>query len=95
MCETVELLEARHLVEQLAYEEIRHYLSEQFIADPVGFMQQHGKRPEDLNGADLRGFYKRALAEGIQVRQTSPAAFRMKFMEGRMFGEARVRCNHH
>ncbi len=76
----------RHLLEQLAYEEIRHYMSQQFLLDPPLFMHTHGCRPEDLNGAQLRTFYREALKQGINVRQTSPEHFRRKFQAGLIFG---------
>lgn len=75
----------RHLVEQQAYEEIRHILSNQFVLDPVMFMQSHGKRPEDMNGQDLRTFYREAYPLGLEVRPTSTLGFKEKFQAGKFF----------
>lgn len=81
----VSLQTEKHLLEQLAYEEIRKHLSRQFVLDPVMFMRSHGKRPEDFNGQDLRSFYREAIHQGLQVRQTTPLGFKQKFNEGRFF----------
>lgn len=83
--DVINLQSQKHLIEQLAYEEIRHYLVQHFVLDPVLFMQTHKKRPEDLNGAYLRKFYRQALKQGIQVRQTVPEHFRKKFLAGLFF----------
>jgi hypothetical protein len=79
----------RHLLEQLAYEEIRRFLSQQFLLDPVLFMNTHGKRPEDLDGAYLRSYYKEALHQGITVQQSAPPLFRRKFQDGKMFHQSK------
>jgi hypothetical protein len=75
----------RHLIEQLAYEEIRHYLSNMFVLDPVLFMMTHSKRPEDLGGQELRDFYHEAIDKGLDVRQSTPLGFREKFKAGTFF----------
>ena len=75
----------RHLIEQLAYEEIRHYLSNQFVLDPVMFMQSHGKRPEDLSGQELRDFYHETIQYGLDIRLNTPVGFREKFKAGTFF----------
>lgn len=86
MSQTVmDLQVRRHLMEQLAYEEIRHFLSQQFLFDPVQFMQIHGKRPEDLNGAYLRSYYDEALEMGMTPKQEVHTGFNVKFQNGRFF----------
>ena len=75
----------RHIHEQLAYTEIRTFLSNQFVLDPVMFMQLHGKRPEDLNGADLRSCYHASLQHGLSAPQNAPLGFKQKLQGGNFF----------
>ena len=75
----------RHIIEQRAYTEIRNFLSNQFILEPVLFMEAFKKRPEDLNGADLRASYKEALAQGLTVGNDTPLGFKNKFLSGSFF----------
>lgn len=72
----------KHLNEQIAYEEIRHFLSQLFIENPMQFMQDHGRRPEDLSGSYLREFY--ASTEFI-ARDSVHSGFNLKFDQGRIF----------
>lgn len=75
----------KHLQEQLAYAEIRLFLSNQFVLDPVMFMQLHGKRPEDLGGAELRKAYPAALQLGLTAPSNAPHGFTTKFQSGKFF----------
>ena len=75
----------RHIIEQRAYTEIRSFLSNQFILEPVLFMQAFSKRPEDLTGADLRAAYKETLNQGLTVGKDTPLGFKEKFLSGNFF----------
>lgn len=75
----------RHKLEQWAYEQIRWSLSQKFIQDPVAFMQEFGKRPEDLSGAVLRQHYHTVGAQHIEIRDVGQSALQSRFKEGRFF----------
>ena len=83
--ETIQIQSQRHLIEQYAYESIRRFLSSQFILDPVLFMHTHGKRPEDLNGAQLRVYYPTALTQGLTLDNDAPLGLKQRFMAGKFF----------
>jgi len=83
--EVITVQTQRHIIEQRAYAEIRNFLSNQFILEPILFMEAFKKRPEDLNGADLRGAYKEALVQGLTVGKDTPLGFRNKFLSGNFF----------
>ena len=79
----------RLMLEQLAYNEIRHRLSELFLSDPVGFVQTYGRRPEDFLGQHLRDFY-RTMDMNIQLQNECLTLFARKFRERKIFGESRT-----
>ena len=87
-----ELSELKVFYEQQAYAEIRAALQEDYLKEPVAFVEHFGKRPEDLSGRELRDFYPHFL---IQQRQLSSvhSGFRKKFMSGELFSLVVEKCN--
>jgi hypothetical protein len=83
--QVVSICVQKHLNEQLAYEEIRRFLSNKFVLDPVLFVQEFGKRPEDLSGSELRTQYPGTLEQGLVVSKSSPLGFQQKFHSGLFF----------
>lgn len=74
----------RHQHEQMAYNEIRMALQEDFLVCPELFVQQHGKRPEDLVGHELRQLYSHFLVQQRELKSDNPT-FKKRFLEGRLF----------
>lgn len=79
-----DLQSLKHLYEQSAYSEIRSALQEDFLACPELFVANHGCRPEDLNGRQLREFYPHFLVQQREVK-SQHEGFRRRFLEGRIF----------
>lgn len=73
-----------HQHEQMAYNEIRMALQEDFLVCPELFVQQHGKRPEDLVGHELRQLYSHFLVQQRELKSDNPT-FKKRFLEGRLF----------
>jgi hypothetical protein len=78
------ICDVKHDYEQMAYHEIRKALSDSFIAEPKGFVEHFGCRPEDLNGAQLRDYYSHFLVQQIPLESTNEG-FCKRFREGRLF----------
>lgn len=83
-CKVTFIGEALHEYEQLGYAEIRRALTESFIASPEEFVAHFGRRPEDLQGADLREYYPHFLVQQIPLESTNEG-FRKRFLRGDLF----------
>lgn len=71
-------------LEQKGYAEIRKVLSDSFIADPVGFVQHFGVRPEDLSSAQLRAYYPHFLVQRLPLEDIDEE-FQRRFLGGLLF----------
>jgi hypothetical protein len=79
------MMKRKHELEQQAYNEIRHALQVDFINDPVQFVTNYKKRPEDMTGEELRALYPHFLITGRDLFSTDPV-FIKHFMSGGLFG---------
>jgi len=81
-----DLRELRVFYEQQGYSEIRSALQDDFLQDPVLFVEHFGRRPEDLTGNDLREFYPHFLVQQRPIRSTHEG-FKKRFISGDLFGK--------
>ena len=79
-----DLTKQKHLYEQQAYKELRDAMVDDFLMEPEKFVAHFGKRPEDLNGHELREHYPHFLVQQRELR-SQDEGFRRRFLEGRMF----------
>ena len=79
-----DILKIKHAYEQWGYAEIRAALQQDFLSDPDKFVRDHGKRPEDLTGAELREFYSHFLVQQRPVTHTH-VGFVKRFLSGELF----------
>lgn len=79
------LRDLKHFYEQEGYNEIRTALAEDFLQDPIWFVEHFKKRPEDLSGAELREFYPHMLVQQ-RILRSRHEGFKKRFTSGDMFG---------